>query len=95
MALRRIPIRRSLHRYSLMFGAERELALMTGLLTFTCVFVAASIPVAVFGLLCWFVIMALLRQMAKADPILSRVYIRQRKYRALYRARTSPWTLDR
>ena len=27
MALRRIPIRRSLHRYSMVFGAERELAL--------------------------------------------------------------------
>jgi type IV secretion system protein VirB3 len=78
-----------------MAGAERELVLVTGLLTFTCVFVAMSIPVAVGGILMWFVVIALLRQMAKADPLMSRVYARHRKYKALYHARSSPWLLER
>jgi type IV secretion system protein VirB3 len=95
MALRRIPIHRSLHRYNLFCGAERELCLMTGLLTFTCVFVAMSIPVAVIGIVAWFVIIGLLRQMAKADPIMSKVYLRHRRYQALYQARSTPWILER
>jgi type IV secretion system protein VirB3 len=78
----------------MVFGAERELALMTGLLTFTCVFVAMSIPVAIGGIVAWFVIIALLRQMAKADPLMSKVYNRHRKYQALYHARSTPWTRE-
>lgn len=95
MALRRVAIHRSLHRYNLLFGGERELVLVTGLLTFVCVFVATSIPVAIVGLVSWFIIIGLLRMMAKADPIMSRVYGRHRKYNALYHARSSPWTIER
>jgi len=91
MALRRIPIHRSLHRPSLLLGAERELALMTGLVAFCCVFVAMSVPAAVTGFGLWFVVIALLRQMAKADPQLSHIYVRHIRYLGHYPARSTPW----
>jgi type IV secretion system protein VirB3 len=95
MALRKIPVRRSLHRPSLLFGAERELALLTGLVTFVCVFVAMTPVVAIAGLVLWLVVIQLLRAMAKADPIMSKVYLRHIRYQSHYNPRATPWQLDR
>lgn len=94
MALRKIPIRRSLHRPSLLLGAERELALLTGLVTFVCVFVAMTPVIAVIGLILWLVVMQLLRAMAKADPIMSKVYLRHIRYLPHYSPKASPWQFN-
>lgn len=94
MALRRIPIRQSLHRPSLLLGAERELVLLTGLVTFVCVFVAMAPVIAVIGLTMWLVLIQLLRAMAKSDPILSKVYLRHIKYQAHYSPKATPWQFN-
>jgi type IV secretion system protein VirB3 len=44
----------------------------------------------VVGLILWFVIIALLRMMAKADPMMSRAYLRQLRYRLHYAPRSRP-----
>ncbi|NQY73830.1 MAG: VirB3 family type IV secretion system protein, partial [Candidatus Margulisbacteria bacterium] len=77
--LRRIPVRRSLNRETLLLGAERELVLVTGLLAFTLIFVSMAIPIVILGLITWVMIIGILRTMAKADPILSKLYIRHLK----------------
>lgn len=95
MALRRVPIRRSLHRPNLLAGGDRELVMMSALLAATCVFVAMSIPVAVIGIVLWFFALAMLRMMAKADPHMRDVYRRHIRYRAFYSPRPTPWHLPR
>ena len=42
-----------------------------------------------FGIGLWFTSLYLLRLMAKADPQLRQVYLRHRRYRAFYPARSS------
>ena len=39
----------------------------------------------------WLVAVAALRMMAKADPLMRRVYIRHISYKTFYRATSSPW----
>ncbi|MDH3602300.1 MAG: conjugal transfer protein TrbD, partial [Candidatus Tectomicrobia bacterium] len=82
---------RALHRHSLILGAERELVLTTGLFAFTLIFAALSWFAALAGLSLWLIGLALLRQMAKADAQLSKVYLRHIKYQAYYPAHSTPF----
>lgn len=89
--LRRTPLHRALHRPNLILGGERELVLFTALLAGALVGVALS-PIAIaVGAAVWFGCVGLLRRMAKADPQMSRVYLRQLKYRPYYPARSRPF----
>ena len=88
--LRRVPVHRALNRANLLFGAERELVLTTGLISFTLIVVAQSSFAFILGFVLWFVAIGLLRLMAKSDPVLSRVYVRHIQYRSFYPARSRP-----
>ncbi len=90
MALRKIPIYRSLTRPSLLIGAERELVLVTGMLAAMLIFAAQTVLGLSLGLLLWGIGVYLLRQMGKADPMMSRIYIRHVQYRAYYPAHSRP-----
>ena len=91
MSLRRTPFFRVLHRPRLFLGGEREPTLIMAI-------VAAGLAVsgqnlvtcAVAGVL-WFGCIGIFRQVAKADPQMSRVYKRQLKYRGYYPARSRPY----
>lgn len=87
--LRQVPIHRALHRPSLILGAERELVLLTGLIATVLVVVALSVVSAVLGIALWSLGVALLRQMGKADPLMSRVYLRHLRYQAYYPAHSA------
>lgn len=89
--LRRIPIHRALHRPDLMAGAERELLLVSGLITLALVVVALNWAAFAFGVVFWFVAVMVLRRMAKADPFMSKVYLRHIRYKPFYPARSSPF----
>ena len=91
MDLRTVPIHRALHRPSLIMGAERELVLVTGLLAAILIVVALSLPSAAIGIALWSGGVAVLRQMGKADPMMSRVYLRHLKYQAYYPAHSTPF----
>lgn len=90
--LRRIPIHKALNRPDLLAGCERELLLVTGLITLTLVVVALNVVAAIVGLSLWVVCIGLLRSMAKADPFMSKVYIRHIKYKFYYPAHSNPFT---
>jgi type IV secretion system protein VirB3 len=87
-ALRRTPIYRALHRPNLFLGGERELVLITAI---ACAGVGVS-SLTVFGavasLLVWSLCIGLFRLMAKSDPQLSRVYLRQLRHQPYYPARS-------
>jgi type IV secretory pathway TrbD component len=84
-------IHRALSRPNLLMGADRELVLITGL--------AASHPdlrgadrlLGALWRAVWIVTVAVLRMMAKADPLMRRVYIRHISYRFAYRPTSAPW----
>jgi type IV secretory pathway TrbD component len=88
--LRTTAMQRALNRPNLFLGGERELVLTSGLLCFGLAISSVNLPTTLVGLILWFIIIALLRMMAKADPMMSRVYLRQLRYRLHYAPRSRP-----
>jgi len=91
MALRTIPIRRAGNRHNLFMGGDRELVMFSGLLAFALIFSAQELRATVIGLLLWFGALFVCRLMAKSDPKLRFVYLRHRKYKPYYPARSTPF----
>jgi type IV secretion system protein TrbD len=89
--LDRARIHRALSRPTLLFGADRELVLFTGLLAVILVFVVLTLVSAVLGAVIWIVVVGILRMMAKADPLMRHIYVRHIKYRPYYRPTSTPW----
>ncbi|TNM59842.1 conjugal transfer protein TrbD [Aliirhizobium smilacinae] len=89
--LDRVRIHRALSRPALLFGADRELVLMTGLTAVILIFVVLTLVSAAVGFTIWVVVVGLLRMMAKADPLMRQVYLRHMRYRSHYRPTSSPW----
>jgi type IV secretory pathway TrbD component len=89
-----VSFHRVLHRPSLFLGGEREPALMT-------LIVAGGLAVAgmntvsfLVGAALWFSGIPILRWMAKTDPQMTKVYLRQVKYRGYYSARSRPYRTE-
>ena len=89
--LDRARIHRALSRPTLLFGADRELVLFTGLLAVILVFVVLTLVSAVLGAVIWIVVVGVLRMMAKSDPLMRHIYVRHIKYRPYYRPTSTPW----
>lgn len=89
--LARSRVHRALSRPNLLMGADRELVLLTALAAVILIFVVLTWYAALFGLAIWMIAVAALRMMAKADPLMRRVYIRHISYQTFYRATSSPW----
>jgi len=94
-APRAIPIHQSLHRPELVLGGEREPVMLSSLLSIlTGITGAASFTVlpVVGAVLFYFGMVLILRRMAKADPMMTKVWLRHVKYRHYYAARPSAWS---
>ena len=96
MAEARVPLARSrihraLSRPNHLMGADRELVLLTGLATAILIFVVLTWFSALFGIAIWVVVIGALRIMAKADPMMRKVYVRHIGYRPSYRPTSTPW----
>lgn len=89
--LARSRIHRALSRPNLLMGADRELVLLTGLAAVILIFVVLTWFSALFGIAVWIAVVAALRMMAKADPLMRKVYVRHIGYRQNYRPTSSPW----
>ncbi len=94
MALRTIPIRRAGNRDNLFMGGDRELVMFTGLLAFALIFSAQELRATIVGILLWTGALALFRIMAKADPKMRFVYLRHRRYKPYYPARSTPFRVN-
>lgn len=95
MSLRTIPIRKCGNRPSLFMGGDRELVMFSGLLSAILVFAAQDWLAAIFGVALWFLSLKGLRLMAKTDPYMRAVYLRQRGYQAYYPARSTPFRTNK
>jgi type IV secretion system protein TrbD len=89
--LTRSRVHRALSRPSLLMGADRELVLLTALAAVILIFVVLTWYAALFGIAMWLVAVGALRMMAKADPLMRRVYVRHISYKPHYRATSTPW----
>lgn len=87
----RTRIHRALSRPNLLMGADRELVLLTGLAAVILIFVVLTWYATFLGIAIWVVSVAAMRMMAKADPLMRKVYIRHIRYRPAYRATSTPW----
>jgi type IV secretion system protein VirB3 len=79
----------------LFLGGDRELVLFTGLVAFALTVPSFQWASIVTGIALWLVALALLRKLAKADPLMRHVYLRQLRYRRYYPARSKPWRENR
>jgi type IV secretion system protein TrbD len=94
MALRTLPIRRVGNRDNLFMGGDRELVMFSGLVAGALVFSAQELRAGVFGALLWFGALYVFRLMAKADPKMRFVFLRQRRYKKYYPARSTPFRVN-
>lgn len=94
MALRTIPIRRAGNRESLFLGGDRKATMLVGLISSISLIATQSMTGAIFGIVLWFFGLFILRLMAKADPRLIPVYIRNRPYKKYYSARSTPFRVN-
>jgi type IV secretory pathway TrbD component len=94
MALRRITIHRTGIRPHLFLGGDRELVLFSALLAFVLTVPSFQWASIVTGVVLWLIGLFLLRRMAKADPRMRYVYLRQLRYRRYYPARSRPYRLN-
>ena len=95
MSLARARIHRAGVRPHLFLGGDRELVLFTGLIAFALTVPSFQWASIITGIALWLVILYLLRKMAKADPLMRHVYLRQLRYGRYYAARSTPWRENR
>jgi type IV secretion system protein VirB3 len=87
---RSIPIHQSFLRPLLILGAERELVILSAILSAMLVFSLANVYFAGVGVLLWLSSVAVFQRLAKLDPQMSRVYVRHVRYRNYYPAGGHP-----
>lgn len=75
-------------------GGDRELVMFSGLLAAALIFSAQDFGATVFGILLWFFALYTCRLMAKSDPKLRHVYLRHRRYKSYYPARSTPFRVN-
>ena len=90
MSLARAKIHRAGIRPHLFLGGDRELVLFTGLIAFALTVPSFQWASIATGIALWLVVLYLLRQMAKSDPLMRHVYLRQLRYGRYYPARSTP-----
>ena len=91
MSLRTVTIHQSLHRHAHMLGAEREPVRVSALIALLVGVGGLTIISGVSAVLFWLVSVFALRRMAKADPMMSRVWMRHIKQQDFYPAKASRW----
>ncbi|WP_144600715.1 conjugal transfer protein TrbD [Campylobacter coli] len=89
--LQRIDIYSALNKPNLIFGADRELILMVGLISFALIFTGATLLTSIVGITLFFICNLLLRLMAKSDPLMRQIFMRQVKYKKFYYPQSTPF----
>jgi len=89
--MRTIPIRQSLHKQTTVLGAERDLVMLSALLSLLVGIGGMTLVSGIAAVIFWGCSVFVLRLMAKTDPIMSKVWFRHVKQQDYYPARASLW----
>jgi len=90
---RTLPIHQSLHRHAHVLGAEREPVMTSALIALLVGVGGLTAVSAISAIIFWIVAVVALRRMAKADPVMCRVWLRHIKQQDYYPAKASRWRL--
>lgn len=93
-SLHRVEIYSALNKPNLIFGADRELILMTGVIAFALFFTGLTLVTTITAILILVISSFFLRLMAKNDPLMRQIFIRQVKYKKFYFARSTPFVME-
>ena len=93
-SLQRVEIYGALNKPNLIFGCDRELILMTGVIAFALVFSGMTIVSTIVGIILLLFNGFFLRLMAKSDPLMRFIFMRQLKYKKFYLARSTPFAKE-
>jgi type IV secretion system protein VirB3 len=85
---REIVIHQSANRSQLLLGGDRELVLFAAVLSAMLIFALVTWWGVVTGVALWFLAVAVLSRMGKADPLLRHVYLRHIRYQPFYAAKS-------
>lgn len=85
---REIVIHQSANRPNQLLGADRELVLVTILVSVSLAFSLATLWGVAVAVAFWIGAVAVLQRMGKADPMLRHVYMRHIRYRPFYPAKS-------
>jgi type IV secretory pathway TrbD component len=86
---REIMIHQSANRPNQILGGDRELVLVTLLISVALAFSLATLWGILLAVAFWLGAVAVLQRMGKADPMLRQVYMRHIRYRAFYPAKSA------
>ena len=86
---REVVIHPSANRPNQILGGDRELVLLTLLVSVSLAFSLATLWGVGMAVGLWLGAVAVLQRMGKADPMLRQVYMRHMRYRAFYPARSA------
>lgn len=84
----------ALNKPNLIFGADRELILSIGVVAFALIFTGLNLISTIVGISLLVFSNYFLRLMAKADPLMRHVFLRQNKYRKFYISRSTPFVKE-
>lgn len=93
-SLQRADIYSALNKPNLIFGADRELILMTGVVSFALFFTGLTMVTTLTAIVILMINSFFLRLMAKSDPLMRHIFIRQVKYNRFYYAKSTPFVGD-
>ncbi len=93
--MRNVTIHQSLLRDDLVLGGERDPVLYAGVLAVIIFVNGMSLSGTGLALAVWLASLTALRRMAKADPMMSRVWLRHIRQQRYYPAHSSPWVRDK
>jgi type IV secretion system protein VirB3 len=85
---REVVFHQSANRPHLLLGGDRELVLVSGILSAILIFAVMTWWSILAGLVLWLAAVAVLARMGKVDPLLRHVYVRHIRYRAFYPAKS-------
>jgi len=85
---REIVVHQSCNRPNLLLGGDRELVLLSALLSAMLAFVIATWWGAISGIVLWIFAVAVLNKVGKSDPLMRQTYIRHIGYRSFYPAKS-------
>jgi len=89
--MRTYPIFQSLHRHNHVMGAERELVLLNILFSFLVGAGGFTLISGLVAVLFYIITTFVLRKMAKADPIMSKIWFRHMRLQIMYPAKSGIW----
>lgn len=87
--MRTVPIHRSLNRANTFLGGDREVVMCAGLISFVAIFFGQSLISTITGIIFWLSVLGVARQLAKADPLMRKVFVADLKFRQRYFPATS------